>query len=211
MLVLPLMLQWGGGAEEDGALGFLPLSWMIETSSCLVSLCPALLLPLCSPGGPEDFFLKWKAYQVTPLFKNTPAASLRPESEFLTLVYKALDGLALALFSRVPSSAVLLEPPAPATRGFFLSFHKEGRKYPPLCVFVHATSYSCDSPSSTLRSLLISCISVRYRLKCHLFQKALPEPTVLSGPWFLVLCASWTFISLISRSCALYPLRPGIT
>lgn len=45
---------------------------------------------------------------------------------------KALDDLALALFSRVPSSAVLLEPPAPATRGFSLFFHKEGRTYLPL-------------------------------------------------------------------------------
>ena len=63
-----------------------------------------------------------------------------------------------------------------------LSLLSQGRQeIPSPCVFVHATSYSCHSPTSTLLSLLVSCISIRYRLKCHFFQKALPEPAVLPG------------------------------
>lgn len=97
------------------------------------------------------------------------------KSRFVSMDYKALDALVLALFSSVPSPAILLECPTPATLSFHMADHLR------LCVFVRAISYACDCPSSTLLPLLISCISIRYRLKCHFLQEALPEPHALSG------------------------------
>lgn len=88
------------------------------------------------------------------------------KSRFVSMDYKAL-------FSSVPSPAILLECPTPATLSFHMADHLR------LCVFVRAISYACDCPSSTLLPLLISCISIRYRLKCHFLQEALPEPPVL--------------------------------
>lgn len=91
---------------------------------------------------------------------------------------KGLDDLALALF-KYPL-LLFLEPPAPATWGFS-PFHKEGRTYLPLVSLFMPLPIPVTVLPPQLLSLLISCISIKYRLKCHFFQKALPEPTVLSG------------------------------
>ena len=70
--------------------------------------------------------------------------------------------------------AALLELAAPATLGFFQSFHMAGGLH--LCVIAHSASHACDDSRPP-----ISCISVRYRLKLHFFQEVLLDLPALSG------------------------------